>query len=67
MSVIQDCNRCGEHRPIKWVVYFDIFTHFVCESCGQAALEIKKLRSENGVDHPGRIYVVSYEGNHYLN
>ncbi len=66
MSVIQDCARCGENRAIKWVIFSDIITDYVCGTCGEDALKIKRTQT-NTDPHPGRLWVVSYESDHYLN
>lgn len=60
MSVIKDCERCGENRPIKWVIFSDILTDYVCETCGEDALKIKRIQT-NTDPYPGRLWVVSYE------
>jgi len=58
------CERCGEKREIAWVVFSNIIQDFVCDACGQAALEIRR---KQGYDFtlPGSIRVVSYRSEHY--
>ena len=55
------CERCNEKRPIEWSVSSDIIFMFVCDPCGQAALELKKGQTSN--EPFGYIVVIPFNRN----